>query len=183
MICVSPATLQTLLPHPMCHVPNTWRVSVSFERQNGALNIRYVLPASGLRLPLLPSVRAPARVDGLWQNTCAELFVATPGTKTYREFNFSADGDWAAYDLVDYRMAASVLPKIVAPKIFTAFADDGFCIDIQLEASALPNMNQAQFSATVVLEAEDGQLSYWSAFHPGTKPDFHHRDGFVLTLA
>ena len=177
---------QTLIAHPACEGPNLWRVSVAFEREGrgGGLNIRYRLPRFGLRLPQRRSPPdLPARVDGLWRHSCAELFVGVPGNAAYREFNFSADGCWAAYDFVDYRIAAARLPQIVAPKISSAVVDDGFCIDVELEASALPDSDEAQFSATVVLESEDGHLSYWAAFHPCAKPDFHHRDGFVLTLA
>ena len=182
MILVSPSTQQTLLPHSSCVVLASWQVSVSFERRSGALNIRYVLPASGLCLPLLPKVDASARADWLWKNTCAELFVAVAGTKAYREFNFSAGGDWAAYDFVDYRTPAPDLAQVVAPKISCGFVEDGCYIDVQIDAKDLPDSDSAQFGASVVLESEYGNLSYWAAFHPCAKPDFHHRDGFVLTL-
>jgi ABC-type uncharacterized transport system permease subunit len=35
---------------------------------------------------------------------------------------------------------------------------------------------------SVVVEHEDGVLSYWALAHPAAKPDFHHRDAFVLEL-
>ena len=79
----------SLIAHPSCAVPSTWRVSVVFEREvaSAALKLRYLLPRFGLRLPERPSWPASsARVDRLWQHTCAELFVAVPAFK----YGFSA---------------------------------------------------------------------------------------------
>ena len=176
---------QTLIAHPACAVPSTWRVSVVFEREvaSAALKLRYQLPRFGLRLPKPPSSPASsARVDRLWQHTCAELFVAVPGNPAYREFNFAADGRWAAYDFVDYREPAVGIAHILTPQISSELNDDAFCISVRLDAGCLPVAKALQFSATVVLEDDDGRLSYWAAVHPDQKPDFHHRDGFVLTL-
>jgi hypothetical protein len=53
---------------------------------------------------------------------------------------------------------------------------------------ALAKLAAADASATLrlavsaVLEARDGSLSYWALRHPPGRPDFHHRDGFALTL-
>ena len=33
-----------------------------------------------------------------------------------------------------------------------------------------------------VIEDRAGQLSYWALKHPREEPDFHHADGFVLSL-
>ena len=179
---------QTLIAHPACAVPSTWRVSVAFEREatSAALKLRYLLPRFGLRLPERASSSASsdtsARVDGLWQHTCAELFVAVAGNPAYREFNFAPDNRWAAYDFVDYRKSAVGIAQILTPQISSELNDDAFCISVRLDAACLPVSKALQFSATVVLEDDDGRLSYWAAVHPGEKPDFHHRDGFVLTL-
>ena len=35
---------------------------------------------------------------------------------------------------------------------------------------------------SAVIEAEDGQKSYWALAHPSDKPDFHHPQSFVLEL-
>ena len=32
-----------------------------------------------------------------------------------------------------------------------------------------------------VIERTDGELEYWALNHPAPQPDFHHRDGFVLS--
>ena len=37
-------------------------------------------------------------------------------------------------------------------------------------------------TSAAVVEETDGRLSYWALTHPAERPDFHHRDGFVLVL-
>ena len=37
-------------------------------------------------------------------------------------------------------------------------------------------------TSAAVVEETDGRLSYWALTHPAERPDFHHRDGFVLPL-
>ena len=33
-----------------------------------------------------------------------------------------------------------------------------------------------------MVEDMDGGLSYWALAHPSAKPDFHHINGFILSL-
>jgi hypothetical protein len=35
---------------------------------------------------------------------------------------------------------------------------------------------------SAVVVDENGVLTYWALKHPARKPDFHHRDSFVLAL-
>ena len=35
---------------------------------------------------------------------------------------------------------------------------------------------------SAVIEDTAGSLSYWALHHPRSKPDFHHRGGFILRL-
>jgi hypothetical protein len=49
-----------------------------------------------------------------------------------------------------------------------------------LPAAVLNSLHRAAVSA--VIEQHDGAISYWALAHPAGKPDFHHRDGFVLKL-
>ena len=175
----------SLIAHPACAVPSAWRVSVAFAREaaSDAIKLRYLLPRSSLYLPERASSSALSeRTDRLWQHTCAELFVAVPGISNYREFNFAPDNRWAVYDFDDYRKPAGGIVQMPMPQISSELNDNAFCISVRLDAACLPVSKALQFSATVVLEDDDGQLSYWAAVHPGEKPDFHHRDGFVLSL-
>ena len=46
----------------------------------------------------MPPPAEPARVDGLWQATCFEMFLKHDDDDAYREWNFAPSGEWAAYD-------------------------------------------------------------------------------------
>lgn len=172
-----------LVPHPACAVRAAWQVEVSLARVgvSGTLELRYRLPSSGV---FVPAPALPARADNLWRHTCAELFVAAEGETAYREFNFSPSGQWAAYDFVAYRERALTLPDVPRPRIVPARTEDAFLLAVTLAPACLPVTagGALRVSATMVLEADDGALSYWAAKHPAAQPDFHHRDGFVLSL-
>jgi hypothetical protein len=38
-------------------------------------------------------------------------------------------------------------------------------------------------AASAVVEEANSGLSYWALAHPAAKPDFHHADAFVLSVA
>jgi hypothetical protein len=174
---------RSLISHPTCVVPDAWRVAVqwTWTGKRNALEIRFALPRHGLRFPPA-SGATPMRVDGLWQHTCVELFVQVSGSDAYREFNFATNGDWAAYDFPSYRQKAAQLPTILPPQIATELVGDTCFVSVELDAASLPDAARARFSTTAVLESFSGERSYWAAHHPGAEPDFHHREGFVLTL-
>ena len=37
-------------------------------------------------------------------------------------------------------------------------------------------------AVAAVIKANDGGKSHWAPVHPASRPDFHRRDGFALTL-
>jgi hypothetical protein len=51
----------------------------------------------GARKVLVPPFTGRRRSDGLWQDTCFEMFVQPSGGAAYAEFNFSPSEAWAAY--------------------------------------------------------------------------------------
>lgn len=133
------------------------------------------------------------RRDGLWQRTCCELFIRSDdGGSAYREFNFSPCGDWAAYDFEDYRVQGA-LPDVPAPSMRASAGADGYALEVHLPAGCLPpravtvgwRLGLAAVLEVVsdaVSEVGEGALSWWALRHPGARPDFHHRDGFVLSI-
>lgn len=153
----------------------------SWSTGNDTVIFHFRLPQCGVRYP---PHRASGvnRLDGLWQRTCVEIFTMFGDGPRYREFNFSPSGDWAAYDFASYRERVEKLPEVSPPHVSVESIGAELVISIELDAAALPDAEVVKFNATAVLEAEDGSVSYWASMHPTEKPDFHHRDGFVLTL-
>ena len=53
---------------------------------------------------IVPPFAGKGRADGLWQETCFELFIQGESEETgYVELNLSPSEQWAAYDFAAYR--------------------------------------------------------------------------------
>ncbi|WP_332673530.1 DOMON-like domain-containing protein [Aromatoleum sp.] len=172
-----------LHPHPLASAP-AWRVLASLREAADGLAVRYRIEGglAGLRIP---APQPPAPKDGLWAHTCFELFVGDAGSARYREFNFSPSGEWAAYDFRGYRErdAGYELPADVEPpRIATGSGAAWLEVEAFVPSRRLPPVATAalRLGLTAVVETVDGRLSYWALHHPGARPDFHDRDGFVL---
>lgn len=155
-----------------------------FELEGDPAQLRIAGPAAAD--PTACPVDGP--VDGLWQHTCCEVFIAVPGDEAYREFNFAPSGQWAGYAFSRYRERD---PAFVAraPLIRFESSADGlrpdFKLEAELPAAALPAVapgTDLRIALAAVIERADGELEYWAVHHPSAQPDFHHRDGFVLML-
>lgn len=154
--------------HPATPCEALRGIRVSAVSLSKKLSIVYLMEGEIDRLRI-PAPRTPRVVDGLWQHTCCELFVARPGGG-YREFNFSPSGEWAAYEFDGYRTgrrAIEARPEIVLR---------GMQLEVSLEEEA------ARIGLSAVIEEEDGAISYWALRHAPGKPDFHHPDAFALEL-
>lgn len=175
-------TDSVLLPHPATLSSAAHALTVQVRRERGGgLALRYRLRGELDRLQL-PPPSAPERCDGLWAHTCFELFVAAPGARAYREYNFSPSGRWAAYAFRDYRQRDG--DEAVAPPPIRVRAADGLLeLETRIAApSGLLPTQPLQLGLTAVVEDVDGALSYWALRHAGARPDFHLRDSFALTL-
>ena len=175
-----------LQPHPTSWTPPGWEVNVATRWSTGALLIEYTLavPAGRLMLPRRSAV--PSARDFLWKRTCGELFVGVRGEPGYIEFNFSPSGDWASYAFDGYRENSRsrpwqgptpevrIMPGEGATRLVAVVPQQAFlCL---LRDGRMPRLEAA---FTLVLEADRGDLSFWSLAHPRAQPEFHDRAGFV----
>lgn len=146
--------------------------------------------------PVLPHRASlqPERRDGLWRQTCCELFMAGAQSRgDYLEFNFAPDGDWAAYAFDGPRQGmrpffwpgGEARPD-VAPQVQCRLSDagsDSWPHHLQVEVR-LPCPLPAgdwRISPAVILRTPAG-LSHWAVQHRGERPDFHDPDGFATSL-
>jgi len=149
----------------------------------GALHLRYELTGE-LAQVRIPEPKPSDAVDGLWEHTCFEVFVAVEGKANYHEFNFSPSGQWAAYSFSDYRVR-SALTVSHAPAISFSQTKEHLLLEAVIAAADLPQNiagKPLQLGLTAVIEANDGSRSYWALHHPEIHPDFHHRAGFILSF-
>lgn len=170
-----------LKPHPAHPADGVTRLNVSAVRAGEGLSLRYGLHADLARLKI-STEDGGARRDGLWQATCFELFVRLPDTQDYLEFNFAPNGDWAAYHFTGLRDGRTDL-SIAAPRIETDMSAGHLLVKVDIDR--LPprfTNNSLSLGPTAILEAKDGQRSYWALHHPSNKPDFHRSETFQLNL-
>ena len=177
-----PALPHTLLCHPAQPASAVRAVTASARfGADGELLLAYRVHGDLASL-CIPAPAAPGPVDGLWQHTCLEAFVAGGDGESYREFNFSPSGQWAAYRFAGYRARDDAFQPPGAPRIRFAPCPDGFLLYATLAPELLPAATALALGLSAVIEAADGSKSYWALAHGATQPDFHLRQGFALTL-
>ena len=177
-----------LQPHAASAIAPIQSIAVSGSLDSaGLLTLEFLLHGElhRLRLPEPPPpAHRPVRRDELWQHTCLELFARAGAEPGYLEFNFSPNGDWAAYEFEDYRGAR----RNLEPAACTVRAiREGNSLRVhavltvpRMAATGKPAAWQLNLAA--VLERSDGALSYWALRHPRAQPDFHDPAGFSCTL-
>lgn len=170
-----------LKPHPAIPCTTVRSLSVEARRdQAGLLHLHYRLDGE-IRSLLIPGRDGPARTDNLWHHTCFEAFIAPGTSPAYREYNLSPSTRWAAYSFTGFRQGMADLPQPVPPVI--AFSATPHAIELTARvAPDLPPDMPWRLALTTVVEATNGDKSFWSLTHPADKPEFHHPDGFVLHL-
>jgi hypothetical protein len=157
---------------------------VEVARATDMLAVTYVLEGD-LAALRIPPPAAPAIVQGLWEHTCFELFVAADGAASYHELNLAPSGAWAAFAFRDYRDGGPLADAALAPGIVARHEAGRFRLDARVPLARLsPAYPDARLrlALTAVVEVADGERSYWALRHPPGRPDFHHRDGFALVL-
>ncbi len=171
----------------VCHrqrpCPYVHSIAVALGHDVAGLRLVYRLTGDLAQLRV-PAATTPAAEDRLWANTCFEAFIAARGGDAYREWNFSPSRQWAEYAFSGYRERAvqnGAAGAFAAPAIHRKLAADFLELDVRI---ALPPWRSAGLilGLSAVVEDIDGGLSYWALRHPSAQPDFHHRDGFALSL-
>ncbi|HEY8555657.1 MAG TPA: hypothetical protein VIL43_14110, partial [Burkholderiales bacterium] len=104
-------------------------------------------------------------------------------------FNLAPSGEWAVYAFARYRERASlpegVSAQMLEPHIGTRRQPERLELDALIPLDRLaPELATARLALglSAVVEAQDGARSYWALRHATAKPDFHHADGFAVTL-
>lgn len=171
-----------LLPHPATPYPAALTVDV--QRDATTLTLEYALQTDLARL-LIPAV-GPIRLGrDLFRHTCFEAFIARADGEAYDELNFAPSREWAAHRFSAYRAGGPVATPDWSPTLAVRTRGDTLTLTAGVPLARLASADASatlRLAVSAVLEARDGSLSYWALRHPAGRPDFHHRDGFALTL-
>jgi hypothetical protein len=172
-----------MLRHPNNDLAVVDSFVVRVEFTEDYLHLQYELTGE-LSALNIPAVQAPCAVDGLWQQTCFEAFIAVNGEERYYEFNFSPSSAWAAYAFSAYRNRSAW--TIDSPPIIRCTqTKESLIMDVLIAAVDLPLKRAEQsfqLGLTAVIETNEGELSYWALQHSDSAPDFHQRQHFILSF-
>ena len=145
--------------------------------------IRFAFALEG-RIEALRVPEADAPPPGpLWQHTCFEAFLSAD-EESYREYNFSPAGQWAASEFRRYREIERGLEegRLVELPVTSARRENGLDLVAETPPALLPVAPVLRIGLSAVIERADGNLEYWALCHPAEKPDFHHAGGWTLRL-
>jgi hypothetical protein len=175
----------TLTLHPDSRCAAVSRIDVEATRPlPGTLVLRYAVTGKMDDLAM-PPVAAPTRADGLWRRTCFEAFVGAPPAAAYYEFNVAPSRQWAAYRFAGYRRDMRDLNRMDAPQIEVESSVDACTLQAAFTLdglAGLPGDVPWRLGLSAVIEEAGGRISHWALAHPPGQADFHHPDGFVVTL-
>ncbi|MFT3760557.1 DOMON-like domain-containing protein [Thauera sp.] len=160
-------------------------LATMYAPPEGGAVFEFKLEDSRLGALRIPPATAPGAADELWKHTCFEAFVGVQGEPGYREFNFSPSGQWAIYDFSAPRERDTGWHTEAEPQLRFEQDGDAAWLEARVPAAALPAVppgTDLEIGLAAVIERSDGELEYWAVSHPAPQPDFHARNGFVLTL-
>jgi len=167
--------------HPLSEKGFVDRITVHVDRaEDGALHIKYVLHGFIDEIHF-PKAAQPERTDGLWKDTCFELFCGRADDGSYVEFNFAPSGQWAAYAFTGYREGMTDL-ACAPPQINCTAGEGMFEMTVTMGLPESLRTVDVMAGISAVIADKHGRTAYWALAHPPGKADFHHKDCFALQL-
>lgn len=152
-------------------------------RSRDIISLRYELSGRLEGIVIPEQAEIPMRRDGLWQETCFELFVGFRYREAYWEFNFSPAGHWNVYRFSGYREGMQWERAIASPSCAVSRGRSLLVLELEIDASAIALGEEAlDMGMTAVLRHNEGGLSYWALAHCAPQPDFHCRESFLAGL-
>ena len=160
------------------------RITGSIGRRADALSVRWALTGKLSELAIPAAEESPGRKDLLWEETCLEFFLGAKGSERYWEFNLSPSGDWNVYRFTSFRKGMREEPAIASLPLVVRRSAEAFALSLDLDIGKIvPARKDIEIAVGAVVKTVKGGTSHWALVHPGSRPDFHRRDGFLLGLA
>jgi len=172
-----------LIPFPGEGNPAALTIGGSIARRADALSIRFEVRGNVSKVELPAAAEAPRRQDRLWEETCLELFLATADPGEYRELNLSPSGHWNVYRFTSYRVGVREEPGFASLPFAVRIGPEALELSMELDVGKIVSGGETiEAGVAAVIRTTDGGKSHWALAHPASRPDFHRRDGFALTL-
>jgi hypothetical protein len=155
----------------------------TIARRTDTLAVRYRLLGRLKDLAIPEPAPVPERKDGLWKDTCFEMFLAVKGASQYWELNLSPAGRWNIYSFASYRQGMAEEPAFRALPFRVESEKDALCLALDLDLGRIVREGLAlEVAISAILRHKDGSLTDWALVHRGAHPDFHRRDSFIIAL-
>lgn len=174
--------MHSLKPFNHTSINSNLELSLTAEvtRQDTFIHINYHIIDSKNHLHwpenFLANANLIPREDGLWNDTCFEIFLRPKGQTSYYEFNFSLKPAWNLYHFVSYRSPQPPTPCYDFS--LESFQWDGS--NLMIKIGGLTTQQIFEISLTAVLKDKTENIHYFALKHAGLEPDFHHQESFVL---
>ena len=176
-------TERALTCHPAAAFGAGLELSAAIESVAGA-RVRVTFRLRGeLARVVFPARASPLRVDGLWERTCFEAFIAPDGRAHYVEINVAPSTEWAAYAFDGYRHGMRPLSLPRAPDIAVTQSPGEVRVTADVDLGVIEDAPWPWcVGLSAVIADRTGTRSYWALRHPAAKPDFHDAAGFAWRL-
>jgi hypothetical protein len=159
------------------------KITGTIGRRADTLSIGYALLGNLSELAIPSQGELPGRKDRLWEGTCLEFFLGVKDSEPYWEFNLSPAGHWNVYRFISYRKDMREEPAFTSLPFRIQTEPEALRLSLDLEVGKIiPKDKTVEIAVSAVIETVTGKRSHWALVHPGPRPDFHRRDGFVLNL-
>lgn len=158
-------------------------ISGRLFREGAKLSVVYELRGSLTDL-LIPALAARSeRRDGLWQQTCFEMFFRRRPAESYWEVNLSPAGHWNLYAFAGYRQGMREERSGNAPAFNRREQAGLLSVSLELDISGIVATDDDLAIALSAVVVSGRSIPFcWALHHPAPKPDFHHPGSFVLNL-
>jgi len=171
-----------LIPFDPQSAPGELELSASLTRQSDCLAVVYKLKGPMTSLSLRTIAGKPERRNGLWEETCFELFLMPAGSEVYWEFNLSPSGDWNVYRFNGYRLGMKEERAIGTLPFEVTIMPDSLRLEVEIDPGKITKSQSAiKAGISAVIKKRD-DMTFWALVHKGTRPDFHRKDGFIIEL-
>jgi hypothetical protein len=160
------------------------KITGTIGRRGNLLSIGYALLGDLSELAIPSTDEFPRRKDRLWEETCLEFFLGIKDSEAYWEFNLSPSGDWNVYRFTSWREGMREEPAIASLPFAVRREPEalGLSLDLDIGKIVPPRMD-IEIAAAAVVKTAKGGTSHWALVHPGPRPDFHRRDGFLIGIS
>lgn len=150
------------------------------------LNMSFELSGALDEISLAKPVKSPARIQGLWQTTCFEVFIKNQESEEYIEFNFSSEYDWNCFYFPNKKSRLKEYQKITNLSVNSVKENTTFFIESSVDLNKLPDglwkKNKMRIGPAAILESKTKELTYWACKHLDKVPNFHNHDSFNYEL-